>query len=316
MMLSRTANSLFWTGRYIERMEHLSRYINAQYLSFSDAPRALDKNLGLESMLSMANATEAFYERNESVSDEKVILFLTMDEKYPFSIKSYLSLVRENARGIRDNLSTELWETINRFYHTTNEYSEEDLIRKGPYDFCKHVLNYVNIIKGVADNTLLRNESWSMIRIGINLERSIQISQILITKLEDISKIEDEKLSPAISGYHWASLLRSAGGFDMSRHYYHDSPNRVRGVEFLILNKKFPKSVLFNLKELQTNLRNISNRRGVGPDTVEFTTGKLIAYMNYLTVDDIMEEGEVFLYKLQEHLFTIGNQLERQYLQH
>lgn len=316
MMLARTGSSLFWTGRYIERIEHLARYLNAQYLSFADAPRALDKNLGLESMLSMADAKDDFTAKHESYDEESVIHFLTLDEQNPYSIRNYLSTIRENSRGIRDHLSTELWETINRFYHSANEFTEEDLSRKGPYDFCKHVLNHVNIIKGVADNTVLRNESWSMIRVGINLERTIQITQILITKLEDISKIDYEKLSPAISGYHWASLLRGAGGFDMSRHYYHEAPNRERGIEFLILNQKFPKSVLFNLKELQTHLLNISLNNSTSPETVEFTTGKLIAYMEYLTIDDIMQEGEIFLYKLQEHLFKIGNELEQQYLQY
>lgn len=316
MMLARTGSNLFWTGRYIERIEHLARYINAQYLSFADAPRALDKNLGLESMLSMADASEDFRAKYEQYNEESVIHFLTLDEQNPYSIRNYLSTIRENARGIRDNLSTELWETINRFYHSANEFTEEDLVRKGPFDFCKHVLNHVNIIKGVADNTVLRNESWSMIRVGINLERSIQITQILITKLEDISKIDYEKLSPAISGYHWASLLRSAGGFDMSRHYYHESPNRERGIEFLILNQQFPKSVLFNLKELQSHLLNISLQKFARPESVEFTTGKLIAYMEYLTVEDILQEGEIFLYKLKEHLFKIGDELERQYLQY
>lgn len=316
MMLSRTANSLFWTGRYIERLEHLSRYLNAQFLSSSDAPRALNKELALESMLAMAGATEAYFQTHEKIQDDKVILFLTVDEQYPFSIKNYLSLARENARGVRDNLSTEVWETINRFYHSTSEFTEEVIIKKGPYDFCKHVLNYVNIIKGVADNTILRNQSWSMIRTGINLERSIQICKILITKLEDIDKMGSEKLSPAITGYHWASLLRSAGGFDMSRHYYHESPNRQRGIEFLILNKKFPKSVLFNLKELQQNLKIISEHKPVTPDSVEFTTGKLIARMNYLTVEDILDEGEDFLYQLEEQLIEIGSALEQQYLQY
>ena len=316
MMLARTGSSLYWTGRYIERVEHLARYVNAQHLSFSDAPRALDKRLGLESMLAMANAAQDFEAKQLDYTEEQVLFFLTISEENPFSIRNYLSTIRENARGIRDNISTELWETINRFYHTTNEFAAEDLKRKGPYDFCKHMLNFVNIIKGVADNTMLRNESWAMMRVGINLERSIQINHILLTKLEDIGKIDKNELSTAVSGYHWASLLRSAGGFDMSRHYYHESPNRKRGIEFLILNQKFPKSVLFNLKEVYNHLNNISRQNGLKPESVEFTAGKLIAHMEYLTVDNIMDEGEAFLYKLNEQLFDIGNQLEKQYLQH
>lgn len=316
MMLSRTANSLFWTGRYIERLEHLSRYLNAQYLSSADAPRALNKQMALESMLSMARATDAYYERYAQIEDDKVILFLTIDDEYPFSMKNYLSLVRENSRGLRDNLSTEVWETINRFYHSSAKYTVETFQKKGPYDYCKHILNHVNIIKGVADNTLLRNQSWSLIRAGINLERTLQICKILITKLEDINKLDAEDISPAVAGYHWSSLLRSAGGFDMSRHYYHESPNRERGVEFLILNKKFPKSVLFNLKELQQNLTIIGDHQAITPDTAEFLTGKLIAYMDYLTVDDIVDEGADFLYQLENQLIHIGNTLENQYLQY
>ncbi|MFP4091598.1 MAG: alpha-E domain-containing protein [Cyclobacteriaceae bacterium] len=100
-------------------------------------------------------------------------------------------------------------------------------------DFRKHMLNFINIIKGLADNTLLRHKTWSMTRAGIYLERTIQITQILITRLEEVSKIEMAKLSPVVTGYHQSLLLRSAGGFDMSRHYYQEAPNRERGIKFL-----------------------------------------------------------------------------------
>lgn len=313
IMLSRTANSLFWIGRYIERIEHLSRYINAQYLSSSDAPRSFDKQLTLESMLFMASATDSFAQYSSHMTDNQVIFFLTLEQDNPFSIKNYIALVRENARGVRHNISTELWEAINRFYHATNAFTREEMDKKGPYDFCKSAMDATTIIKGVADNTLLRNEVWSLIRTGIHLERAMQITQILISKLRDVKKTEDSPMSQAFNSYHWAALLRSAGGLDMSRHHYGTTPNQERAVDFLILNQKFPKSVLYNLERLKSDLKIASNNKPITPDSVEFTVGKLTAKMNFLTLEEILEDGEHFLAHLQEELIKIGAQLEQQY---
>lgn len=314
-MLSRTANSLFWIGRYIERIEHLSRYINVQYLSSSDAPRAFNKQLMLESMLYMAHTWDNFHACNASLTDNNVIYFLTIEDKNPFSVKSYVDLVRENARGIRNNITTELWENINRFYHTTKAFNRESLEKKGPYDFCKTAMESTTIIKGVADDTLLHNEAWSMIKIGIHLERAIQITQIILSKLNDIKATGHSAMSQAINSYHWAALLRSAGGLDVSRNFYGGvPPSRERAISFLVLNNKFPKSVLFNLQKLKIDLNVISNNKPITPDCVEFTIGKLTAKMNYCTLDEILNNEEEFVLALQEDLIEIGVQLEKQYL--
>lgn len=313
IMLSRTANSLFWVGRYVERIEHLSRYINAQYLSSSDAPHAFNKQLVLESMLYMAQTTDAFQAQGLSMFDERVISYLTVDVENPYCITNYVGSVRENARGVRDNISIELWEMINRFYHATNQFSQQDLSRKGPYDFCKCMLDNINMIKGAMDNTLLRDQVWSMLYTGIHLERALQIVQMLLTKLEDIKKSEESKLRPAIISYHLATLLRSAGGLDMSRHHYGITPNQLMVTDFLVLNTKFPKSVLYNLEKLSTNLQVISNYQPIAPSSVEFSVGKVAAQLRFLTAEEIMEDGEKFLQNLQEALFNVGDQLRTQY---
>ena len=313
IMLSRTANRLFWTGRYVERIEHLSRYINAQYLSSSDAPHAFNKQGVLESMLYMAQSTDAYQAQGLPMVDERVIAYLTLEDQNPYCIANYVSLVRENARGVRDNISIELWEMINRFYHSVNQFTTQDIEKKGPYDFCKSVLDNVNMIKGAMDNTLLRDQVWSMLYTGIHLERALQIVQMLLTKLEDIKKSEDSKLRPAMVNYHLATLLRSAGGLDMSRHHYGTTPNRRMTTDFLVLNTKFPKSILYNLDKLDTNLKVISNHQPMKPDSVEFSVGKIAAQLKFLTADEIVEDGETFLQNLQEALFMIGAQLEKQY---
>ena len=313
MMLSRTANSLFWIGRYSERIGHLARYISAQYLSSSDMPTSLDKKVVLESLLFTAQASEAFQNQGAPLTDNEVISFLTLNEQYPYSIKNYIGMMRENTRGVRNNISTEVWEATNRFYHTTQVFSFEELAKKGPYDFCKHCMDYTSIIKGVVDNTLLRNYAWSLIYTGIHLERAMQIVQILLAKLEDIRKTPDSQADPAINSYHWATLLRSAGGLDMSRHYYGTNPTRELVTDFFILNRKFPKSILYNLEKLRFHLKIISNGQPMTPDSVEFKVGKLAAHIQFLTVDEILEQDEKFLQDLEKELDTAGADLERQY---
>lgn len=313
MMLSRTASNLFWMGRYIERIEHIARYIVVQYYSSSDAPLVTDQTLALRSILFMAGMSHAYNE--EKLTGTKVIYLLTLDEKNDHSIKQYVHHVRENARGIRDNISTEVWETINRFYHRVNNCDRKDFRRRGgAYDFLKEVVETIVMIKGVADNTLLRDEVWSLIRVGLRIERAIQINQILIAKLEDYKKISKTKLNEAVENYFWSTLLRSAGGFDMSRRYYIKPLNKPRALEFLLLNKKFPRSILYNLDKLNFDLDIISDGQAMRPHSVEFMTGKLNATLCFLTIEDILVDEKAFLLDLRKDLLAIGSQLEKQYL--
>ena len=313
MMLSRTANSLYWMGRYNERIGQLARYVSAQYLSSSDLPPSLSKKMILESLLFMTQGNEAFRQKGASITDNEVINFLTIDEQYTFSIKNYIGMLRENARGTRSNISTDLWEAINRFYHNTQAFSAEDLAKKGPYDFCKHCIDNSSIIKGVVDNTLLRDQTWSLIYAGFHLERAMQIGQILLAKLEDVRRIPAGESSAAISNYHWASMLRSAGGFDMSRNYYGTHPTREMVTDFFILNRKFPKSILYNLEKLRFHVKVLGNGQPTTPNSVDFKIGKLSAHVQYLTVEEIVDEDEAFLQNLKQELYVIGEELERQY---
>ncbi len=313
MMLSRTANSLYWMGRYTERIGHIARYVSAQYLSSSDLPPSLDKKVVHQSLLFMAQATESFQDRGGKLTDQEVISFLTIDEQYAYSIKNYIGMLRENARGVRSSISTDVWEATNRFYHATQSFSPQEMAKKGPYDFCKHCIDNASIIKGVIDNTLLRNYAWSLIYTGTHLERVMQIAQILLAKLEDIRSTPGSQRNAAVNNYHWASLLRSAGGLDMSRNYYGTHPTRELVTDFFILNRKFPKSILYNLEKLRSHLRIISNGQPITSDSVEFKAGKLSSHIQYLTIEEIMEEEEDFIMTLKRELYEIGNALERQY---
>ncbi len=312
-MLSRIANSLFWMGRYIERAEHMSRYTRVQYFSALDAPISQKKEMVLESILNMSGLEVLYKEDHETLVDEDVLTYLTTDFNHPFSIISNISLARESARGARDTLSSELWESINKYYHAANDFSMKADIGEDIYDFSMLVLDNSAIVKGYIDNTLFRNLEWSIISLGIHLERAMQITRILISKLEDIERMDKSLLNTAVENYQWSTLLKSCESFDMCRRHYKSSPNRKNCIEFLLLNEHFPKSLLFNLTEVQNHLKILGLHNAGDKNTVEFYVGKLTAKFQYLQYEEIEFNTMDYLNETISKLYTVGERLDSEF---
>ena len=313
-MLSRIANSLFWMGRYLERIEHISRYTKVHYYSSLDAPLAQKKEFVLESILNMMGLLHDYKQNKPDLIDEEVVYFITIDESNPLSIKAALNNARENARGARDSISSELWESINKFYHFVNSVSKSDLERQGVFSFTEKIMENCYIVNGNIDNTLLHNEVWSLIHLGIHIERASQITRILISKVEDITKSENLKLSKAVENYQGITLLKSTEAFDMSRTYYKAVPNLKDTLEFLLLNRDFPRSISFNINEIRKCLSKISQMKSFDTDTLEFYVGKICSAYNYTTIQEIEVDPINFLRDTLNKIYNIGDKLEKEYL--
>lgn len=313
-MLSRIANSLFWMGRYLERAEHTARYAKVHYYSSLDAPLSQKKEFVLESILNMTGLFDQYKRNRETLIDDEVVNLICIDESNPLSIKNALNNARENARGARDCISSELWESINKFYHMVNAFTKDDLLREGIYNFSDRVMENCSIVNSKIDNTLLHNEVWSLIHLGIHIERASQIARILIAKVYDIAKAENQKLGKAAENYQCIMLLKSAEAFDMSRTYYKSSPNLKDTIEFLILNGDFPRSICYNLSEISKCLHKISTSKLDERDSLEFYVGKIQSAYSYLTVEEIEDDVLIFLRDTLSKIYTIGEMLEKKYL--
>jgi uncharacterized alpha-E superfamily protein len=313
-MLSRIGNSLFWLGRFIERAEHMARYTKVQYLSSLDAPLAQDKDFVLESILNMAGVTSSYYTQHSELTEEDVLNFVTLNENNSFSIASQIGFIRENARGTRDNISAELWEAINRFYHTVNEYDTARLHTEGIHRFSQLVETNSSIIKGYIDNTLIHNETWMLINLGIHMERAIQVTRILITKVKDIEKIEASKLGGPVENYQWTTMLKSAESFDMFKREYKTHINRRNSLDFLIFNPVFPKSIVYNLDLVHKSIHDISFNEQKGKGSLAFTVGKLAAQYQFLTIEEVDNSIAAFLSEMLSGIDNIGRILEKKYL--
>ena len=313
-MLSRIANSLFWMGRYLERAEHTARYTKVHYFSSLDAPLALKKEYVLESILKMTGLLEEFKRKNIPLVDEEVLFAISLDDSNFVSIKSSINNARENARGARDSLSGELWESINKFYHFVNKVDREEFRRLGIYNFADKILENCAVVNGYIDNSLLHNEVWAFIHLGIHIERASQISRILIAKINDIGKEENQKLGKAAESFQCVTLLKSSEAFDMSRTYYQSVPNLRDTLEFLILNNEFPKAIRYNLTRLVKFLQKINPSRLEEKESVEFMVGKIISTYNYLVIEEIEEDLSGFLYKTIGNVDRISDLISKKYL--
>src|SRR5690606_33605092 len=119
----------------LERAEHTARYTKVHYFSSLDAPLALRKEYVLESILNMTGILEEYKVKNPVLIDEEVLYTISLDESKAVSIKSSINSARENARGARDSISSELWESINKFYHYVNRVNKAEFKRIGIYNF-------------------------------------------------------------------------------------------------------------------------------------------------------------------------------------
>jgi uncharacterized alpha-E superfamily protein len=313
-MLARIGNSLFWLGRYIERAEHVARFTKVQYASSMDAPLVQSKEYILESILNMAGVRQAYFGKYADLTEDEVLHFVTIEESNLFSIQAFIGLLRENARGARDCISSELWETINRFYHETNNYTPDKLRNEGIHRFSKKVEENSAVIKGYVDNTLLRNEIWMLITLGIHLERAIQVALIILNKVYDIGKLEPSLLGGPVESFQWTILLRSAESFDMFKRYHLINPNRHNSLDFLIFNHAFPKALTYNLERVQQLIHDIAFHEQKGKGSIDFMAGKIASQFQFLTIEEVDGSIQDFLNNTINSLYGLANLLNQKYL--
>lgn len=314
-MLSRIANSLFWMGRYLERSEHLARYTKVHYFSALDAPQTQNKEELLLSILKNAGLNYLYYKDYDTINEQAVLFYVSLDLANPFSIASAINSARENARGARDSITTELWEAINKYYHEINDIALRPFEPDDTFDLTQNMINNCNIIKGLIDNTMLHTDAWNLICLGIHVERAIQIMRIIITKTDDIANLEQNALKTTISNYHWSTLLKSAESYDMCNRFYKATPSRDNALEFLILNKNFPKSIVFNISAAYEHLQKVTAFRFGQNEKFIFNAGKMLYSFKYLTIEEIKERDvNLFLNNSLNNLYSMAAEFEREYL--
>ncbi|KQC33930.1 hypothetical protein AAU57_11765 [Nonlabens sp. YIK11] len=312
-MLARVANNLFWMGRYIERSEHIARFLNVNYFSSLDAPseKSQSRQRVLRSSLFMANTIVV---DQETILDEKEVLFdIGLNTASDFSIINAVKNARENANSARDVISTELYESLNKFYHAVLNYDVEFYKNKGLFDFTVLVTESSAILREKIRGTLFHDEIYAIIMLGISIERAIQVSRIIHAKYKDalVSQNSNNDLN---NSYEWITLLKCIESHDMMRRYYKKAPNCKNVLEFLVLHPDCPRSIMNSLNRTGRHIDEISQEKLPTKGSAAYLIGKTQAKYKYLQVESIEKDIEKHISEIQNTLYQVANTVEKEYL--
>jgi uncharacterized alpha-E superfamily protein len=287
-MLSRVADAIYWMNRYMERAENVARVVDVNLHLMLDFPEGVEQ---WGPLVATTGDEENFKKRyGDDVSRDNVLAFLTFDREAPNSILSCLAFARENARSVREIISSEMWEGINNAYLMVMDAARSKTALDRPHDFFTAIKQASQLFVGVTYLTMSHNEGWHFGRMGRLLERADKTSRILdvkyfllLPRAMDVGMTVDE--------LQWAAVLRSASAFEMYRKR-HGSITPAKVVEFLMLSRRFPRSMRYCLVKAERSLHAITGTPfGSWSNSVERELGRLVAELAYSDPSDMLAHG-------------------------
>jgi uncharacterized alpha-E superfamily protein len=278
-MLSRTADSLFWLARYVERADSTARIIDAANRLATLPLAYAGASNEWESALATAGALEGFrahYGEAEAGRD-LVIDFLAFSSANASSIKACLGTARANARAVRTALTAEMWEAINSAWLELKRFDGTKMDRPTLNEFLSRVKEACLRFDGSAYRTMLRNDAYFFLRLGVYLERADNTARILDVKYHVLLP-EPANVGGGLDYFQWASILRTVSALTAYRWVYHESLKPWLIADLLVLNEQMPRSLASCYANLTSFLDELSlayGRQGAAQRTARSTRNRL-----------------------------------------
>lgn len=315
-MLSRTADHLFWMARYMERAENTARLLDVNYQT-SLLPQSSEATLqGWKGLLSISELMPDYLARFETVNARDVMAFMVSDAINPSSILNCLRAARENARAVRGALTTEVWETMNQTWLEYNRLVKEGALEKDPGELFEWVKFRSHLSRGVTLGTMLQDESFHFQRIGTFLERADNTARLLDVKFHARnteffgSGVGNE--GKEVDFYHWSAVLRSVSAFEVYRKVYRNVIRPEKVAELLILRAEMPRSLVYCMDEVVSNLRAVANDQS--QETIR-RAGRLRADLQFSRIDEILATGlHAYLTQFLDRVSDLGYGVSRDFL--
>ncbi len=316
-MLSRVADSLYWLSRYIERAENLARLLDVNLqllLDFSNLDDEKIKDHWLPILRALCDE-EAFAKHYDKADSLAVTDFVTFSRNNPSSILSCVFAARENARMVRDQISAEMWESMNELYLFVKSTNAKKVWRSGVHDFFRELKSRMHAFQGLTHATYPREEGYDFLQVGRYLERADKTTRIIDLKYHILLPLASD-VGGSLDSAQWMAILRSCSALQAYHRLYLASPTPWKVVEFLILSEDFPRSLRFCLKELNQYLHQISGTpAGEATNDAERICGEMLTRLSHGTTEDIFDEGlHEYLDRTQILLNEIGQALYHSYM--
>jgi len=272
-MLSRIAESLFWIGRYIERSDGTARILDVHLQLLLEDPW-IEEDLACRSLLSVMGSKAP---EETDLTRQDILAILAVDRSEPASIAYSLGAARENARRAREIVSTELWECLN----TTRARMPRKVAADKVHEFFAWVRERSALAVGIIESATSRDEAWQFFTLGRSIERADMTARLLATR----------SLTEA-SGPSWTTILRSCGAYEAYLRTYRGVPSARNAAEFLLLDRLFPRSILFSVSRAESCMREIgprSDRVGVS-DTAQRLLGQIRSELEFRPIAEILDD--------------------------
>jgi uncharacterized alpha-E superfamily protein len=310
-MLCRVADDLFWMSRDVERAIFTGRLIEVAAHLELDAGAMGTSALGFWEMLLPRHAAHLGH-RGDSTAIRQ---YLVLDPENSNSLIACLRRARANARGVRESLSSEMWEQINRLYLTLTDLGLEAEEHDDATSFYARVRDDAQFFQGLADSTLSRDEPWQFITVAKYLERADNVTRVVSAQAPFLA-LGDEELDATV---RWLAVLRCCGCAEAYARHYTMRVEPARILEFLLLNSLFPQSARFSIAQASEALSAIARLNpGIARagDRPLRTLGRLRALLDNTAVDEILEDGLTdFLREIREQIAEATDQIREMYFQ-
>jgi uncharacterized alpha-E superfamily protein len=319
-MLSREADSLFWMGRYLERAEATARLLDVQYHAALESamPHHGPDSLW-QSILDITEDDLIYRARYGEISERDMLQFMIFDPDQPNSILSCIRAARTNAQGVREIISSEMWETVNRGYLEIPKWNVDKLLEASPHEFLVSIRNRCHLFYGLAERTMLIGDAYHFVKTGIFLERADQMSRLTDVLIRELTggdyRLDEHE---PFDTHGWIACLKSASAFEAFRKMYRGGITPDNVIAFLILDWDYPSSIHHAVSQVERCLRNVSGSSGRRyANDAERLAGKLHADLSFLTITDLHRMGlHEFLQGIQERCGEIGDAVTARYLRH
>ena len=322
-MLAREADAMFWIGRYVERAEATARIVDVQYHSELEGAFPLAQGGGSDPdalwgpILAISGDADLFVDLHADGQIERNVLdFFTFSRENGNSIASCVTRARENARGVREMLSSEMYESLNMFYLEVSRWDVDKILASSPHAFFSQVKNASQLFHGITDRTLPIDEARAFLEVGMFLERADKTARILDVKYHIL--LGDGEVGGTLDQHQWTAVLKSVGAFEAFRKANRFGITPAKVVSFLVRNPSFPASVSYAITRVDRALRQISGSKGQpAANRAERLVGRLRADLSFITTDEIIEMGlHQFLDQVQIRCNEIGNAISEAFLRY
>jgi uncharacterized alpha-E superfamily protein len=296
-------------SRYLERAEHTSRLIDVTLNLLLDQSLKKAEHrwaIALASMNLAPMDTGDAYRMTQA---------LTFDIKNKGSIVSSINAARENARQVREQISSEMWVQLNRLYLQAKNTGINDIWNSGPHDFFREVKEGIHLFQGITDTTMSHGEGWRFIQIGRFLERASASAALLDAHFAGMSGAQAATVETG-DYLEWVGLLKSCTAFEAYCKVYTANLRAESITEFLLLNADFPHSIRFSADMLQAALSAIAEITQTHKSSrANRLAGRLRASLSFAQIEEIMESGlHLYLEDIQRQCVQIHEAVYQTYI--